>query len=194
MSRLKAKALTFLELIIAMLLAAVILLAIHNISFYTNFHVLTADRRAKTQNEAVFCLEHMSKELARAIGNEKINVGQIVDITGDVNISAFIDAYPGDGQRGSADYWIKYSFNRGERNLTYCGNCGADKNCAVCGSSWEKISDKVYDFNANPTDNFISLNITACYDPKEKKFLCGTPDNPTANLTTRIKMPQVSVN
>lgn len=187
--------LTLLELIIALAISAFIVLAIHNITVYTNFHVLTADRRAKAQNEASFCLEHMSKEIAKAIGNEKIEgVNNVVYISTDA-VSAFID-YSGNGKRDASDNWIKYNFDNTKGSLYYCANCSDDATCPTCFSPGgpERLSDRIHNFTPSSNDNLVNINITACYDPLERKFACGSRDNPTANLTTRIKMPQVSVN
>jgi len=188
------KGLTLLELIIALAISAFIVLAIHNITVYTNFHVLTADRRAKAQNEASFCLEHMSKEIAKAIGNEKIDgANNLVYVSADA-VSVFID-YSGNGKRDASDNWIKYTFEESAGSLYYCANC-SDAACADCNSPEgnETLSDRIFYFSPSFNDNLVNINITACYDPLERKFACGSRDNPTANLTTRIKMPQVSVN
>src|SRR3989338_5081842 len=63
------KSITLLELLIAITLLSVIVLGFTSIDLFSRYHVLTADRRAKVQNEASYVLEHMAKEMVRAIGD-----------------------------------------------------------------------------------------------------------------------------
>ena len=63
------RAVTLLELLIAIVLLSIVVLAIGNIQIFSRYHVITADRRAKLQNEASFALEHITKNIGKAIGN-----------------------------------------------------------------------------------------------------------------------------
>jgi len=210
------KSVTLIELLIAIVLLSVVVLGFGSIDMFSHYHVLTADRRAQAQNEASYALEHMSKNVSRAIGNEMINgantVVDIANVTGGGEfrrLKVYIDAN-NNGVReapvANSDYWITYRyFNSGplRNSVQFCGHC-QNKTCNPCTSGWETVSlrsNKVNGFEivkpnaANIlTDNYIEATITACWDPQETHFLCGTPDNPTVTMRARIKMPSVSIN
>lgn len=64
------KGLTLLELIIAVILLGIVVLAVTNIDYFAHFHVITADRRVRLQNELSLVLEHMSKKVSQSIGEQ----------------------------------------------------------------------------------------------------------------------------
>ncbi|MBU1727435.1 MAG: type II secretion system GspH family protein [Candidatus Omnitrophica bacterium] len=62
-------AMTLIELLFALVLFSIIVLAIGSIESFSRYQVVGSDRRAKLQNEAMLVLEHMSKNAARATGD-----------------------------------------------------------------------------------------------------------------------------
>jgi len=222
-SRLK-NAVTLLELLIAITLFSLMVLAFASIELFSHHHVLTANRRAQVQNEASYALEHMSKNIIRAIGNERVNgantVVDIAEVTGGgerERIKIYIDA-SGNGKRETpvnnppvdVDHWIAYRYNNNshptlnQRNkIEFCDRCSR-KLCNVCMSpGWETVSIKANQVSglapikpggSTLSDNFLVVGVTACWDPDGTPNACGTPINANVTMQTRIKMPSVSTN
>lgn len=62
------RSVTLFELLIAIALLSIVLLAFSSIHIFSNAHVITADRRTKLQNEVSKILEHMTKNVQMGIG------------------------------------------------------------------------------------------------------------------------------
>ena len=144
----RTKSLTLIELLIAIILLSVVVLAFANIQIFGHFQVLTGDRRAKAQSEAAKVLAHMGKEIPRAIGNEAVDgLEKVVDLgnrgDGDEVDDAFqrlrvyIDANE-NGKRepfarnrpADQDHWISYRyFNSGDDRfeVKFCATCRNQK-------------------------------------------------------------------
>ncbi|MBM3245514.1 MAG: type II secretion system protein [Candidatus Omnitrophica bacterium] len=63
------KSVTLLELLIAMVLLGVVVLTFASIENFGRFHTINASKRAKVQNEVTFTLEHIGKNMRRAVGD-----------------------------------------------------------------------------------------------------------------------------
>jgi len=197
---------TLLELITTIALLSIVVLAVSNLDLFSHSRVITSDRRAKLQNEISYALEHMTKEISRAVGNRAIvypnpNHNPINNdaMSGDPAIRAYIDSNatggPGDGRWGTdGDHWIAYWFHNDTTNpedyhILYCANCTDGSVCSGC--SWEIIGRRIKEFA--PTDNnqanYMNVSITARWQPVEEN---ATVDNPEVTLRTRIKMPSVT--
>jgi prepilin-type N-terminal cleavage/methylation domain-containing protein len=74
------KAVTLLELLIAIVLLSVVTIGISSIDIFSRSHVLSSQRRTTLQNEASFVLGHMTKEITRAIGNTRIDPAVVLNI------------------------------------------------------------------------------------------------------------------
>jgi hypothetical protein len=61
--------LTLIELIISVIIVAIMILSFYSLETYGHSQVISADRRAKVQNELAYALEHMSKYVQQANGN-----------------------------------------------------------------------------------------------------------------------------
>ncbi len=200
------KSLTLIELLIAIVLLSVIILAISSIDLFTRFHTISADRRVKLQNEISYALDHMAKEITLTIGNRAIAAKDPVDLTpisGDAAIRVFIDlgltSGPGDGlgDRQSptqGDRWIAYRFTGAAGNsadrfqIWYYANC-VGPNCNQPGSIGpEVIARNIADFNRSVIDNVVEVAVTARWQPTQ----AASPDNPEVVMRTKIKMPSVS--
>ncbi len=131
--------LTLVELLIALVLTAMVIVGFVSIDFFGRYQMLTADRRSKVQNEAGRVLDHMSKGVMRAIGNESVygaNTVARIDVTASSRqISFYIDG-DGDGRRDTpinnpplnTDRWISYRWDSngapGNQNqIRYCDRC-----------------------------------------------------------------------
>jgi len=62
------KSLTLLELLIALVLFSVILLAFTSIQYFSRFHLVTSERQSQLQNELSLALEHMGKSVQLGVG------------------------------------------------------------------------------------------------------------------------------
>lgn len=189
-----SKSITLLELLIALTLVGVIVLAFSGIELFSRYHVTTADRRAKVQNEVSYVLEHMNKEISRAIGNELVDGNQNVTRISNVPladfIQAFVDTNP-NGVRDAGDHWIAYRRNLTNYHLDYCSNCSmATGACSNCIQPWEILSERITAMNS--TSAPLTVTIVGCWDPRSTAFACGTSDNPSVNMSTSINMPSVS--
>jgi len=191
------KSITLLELLIAIALLSVIILALSGVDFFSRSHVIDSDRRATLQNEVSRVLEHMSKEIVRAIGNMAIAGQNPIDLTnilGDTAIRIFVDQDQ-DGQISAGDRWIAYRYNAASFQIWYCPQC-TDISCTTCIPLWgdtaNVIAHHISLFNPSVIDNCVEVRITACWNPAAAD--CGTVNNPHLTMHTHIKMPSVSTN
>lgn len=208
------KSVTLLELLIAISLLGILVLAFTSIDLFSRYHVRSADIRSQLQNEASFVLEHMSKQIPRAIGNEWIdgadavvedeaftNNGIVVYI--DWNLNGRRDTIAA-GDRRIAYRWYPVTAPPANRyQIRYCPQC-TTASCTICTPAWGTVADNTLSRKIiactfiKPetgnilTDNYVEVSITTCYDPDETPDACGTPDNPQVEMRTRIKMPAVS--
>lgn len=216
---------TLIELLIASVLLSFVIFGLLGIEVFSRHHLVTAERRAQTQNEVSHVLEHISKNATRAIGNERINgantVVDIIEATGDNERSRakfYVDG-DSDGVRdtpvvnpaANQDHWMAYRYFDNlnavatRRNtIQFCERC-RNKNCNQCNSGWETVSlrgnrvsglelVKPQDAGGVLTNNYIEATVSACWDPAESVFSCGSPDNPRVTMRARIKMPSVATN
>ncbi len=176
------KGITLLELLIAIGLLAMVVLALSSIDLFSRYHLFDSDRRARLQNEVSYALEHMTQQVSRAVGNMAIQ-SQIPINTTATSISILTDSN-GDGQ---GDLWIAYRFVT--NNLSYCPNCTiGGASCTSCPSN-STIAQKITAFNAtNTTDNYVNVNIIGRWEPAQAESV----DNPQVNMSASIKMPSVS--
>ncbi|MDD2751851.1 MAG: type II secretion system protein [Candidatus Omnitrophica bacterium] len=162
------RAMTLIELMVAIILLSVLAIGFASIAVFSHMQMVTSDRRAKAQNEAAFVLDHMNKEIPRAIGNFANSiaavgsVNRVVDVSqigGDNAISVFID-WPEDpvttgaaantpnGRRDDKDRWIAYRFNQAAHAVWYCPRCNGVADilnsngsavCASCNPAWGSL-------------------------------------------------------
>ncbi|MBM3249831.1 MAG: hypothetical protein FJZ09_03165 [Candidatus Omnitrophica bacterium] len=199
-----ATALTLLELLISIILLAIISLALTNVDLFSRFHVISSDRRAKIQNEVSFLLDHMAKQMLGAVGDINQPPVDIGVIGTSQSIRVWVDTN-GNGMRDDAtiDKQIAYVYDSANYRFNYYANY------TDFPAVFETITQKVIqpDFTGysslpatppetykvyNSANNYVDVFITACWDPDETPFACGSPDNPTVVMQSRIMMPSVS--
>lgn len=196
------RAVTLIELIIAIVLLSTIALGFVSIEIFNQFHVITTIRRTKVQNEAALALEHMTKEISKAIGDVTSPPVEInATISGDEAIKVLIDAN-GNGRQDPlpTDCWIGYRFTGASGSPTtdryqiwFYANC-VGPNCNQAGSIGpEVIARNITSFTRSLTNNYVNVVVTACWVPAQIGS-CGSSDNPSVNMSCHIKMPSVSTN
>ncbi len=215
--------LTIFELLIALVLLSLIILGFMNFDLFTHNQVLTADYRGNLQNELSFLVEHMHKNFSRAIGNEMANgnntVVRVVDDGIDnITMSIYVDVN-GDGQRQTpavpgpnrVDYYVgyRYYYAGGTSNtISYCGEClNQICNPAACinpSNVGEELSNKINNSaipgpftkpgGATLNENYITVELSACWDPDGLPNPCGSGNNPSQTVRTRMNMPSVTCN
>ncbi len=200
------KSVTLLELLIAIVLLSIVTIGLSSIDLFSRGHVLNSQRRTTLQNEASLALEHMTKQITRAIGNTQIDPAVIRYNNNDRGIMVRIDDHPlpsGNGRIDSDDSWVAYRQEPPAiTEIRYYTNAGNGQNPR---GSFEVIATNVVvrdssgfpglrfigNFNANQLqDNFIEVLITCRWLPDQP----ASVDNPEVQLHARIKMPSVSTN
>ncbi|MFH0855044.1 MAG: hypothetical protein V1869_00795 [Candidatus Omnitrophota bacterium] len=196
------QSLTLVELLIAISLLAVMILGVSNIDVFSRYHLITTDHRAKLQNDVSLCLEHMTKKLSGAIGNETLyGANSAVFIspnsTNTAVLSVLADAN-GSGQREliGGDYWIGYNFDSSAKQFRYCGQCTSSL-CSSCSVAQEVLARNITAFSASKDfsrGNYINVTLTACSDPTGATASCGSSNNPAVTMSTSITLPAVAAN
>ncbi|MDD2927349.1 MAG: hypothetical protein PHE30_00660 [Candidatus Omnitrophica bacterium] len=195
----RLKSVTFIELMIAVILLAVIILGINNIDIFSRRHLVSADQRAKVQNDVSRSLEHITKSAGNSIGNETVYGSNTTiyispDSTNTTTLSFFTDTN-GNGLRNpdAGDYWIRYSLNTTSHDLSYCNQC-ADADCAVCSGTEEVLAQGITAFSVTKDfsqGNYMNVTITGCWDPA---LTCNTSSNPGMAMSTTLTLPSLSTN
>jgi hypothetical protein len=186
------KSVSLLELLIAITLLSVIVLSLTSIDIFTRNHVISSDRRARLQNQMYYVIEHISREISKAIGNEYVYgtntvVDQQVPAGSDehARVRVYVDGN-GDGIRqepqnnpaANEDHWIAYYFydNGAPSNrntIRYCSRCrnrnnpcggGGGGNCIT---GWVTLSSNIKYFipTVPATGNYLDVEIIGCHDP-----------------------------
>jgi type II secretory pathway component PulJ len=185
------KSLTLIELIIAVSLVGVIILGINSINIFSHYQVISSDRRAKLQNDLSYCLEHITKEGMKAIGNERVFGSNSAVYASGSTLSFFIDGNKNGRIDGvnttTGDYWIRYSL--ASNQLSYCSTCTTATSCSNC----SVLSNKITAFTPSKAANFssgtyIDVLITGRWTPGS----AVSTDNPEASMRSTIQLPSVS--
>lgn len=177
------KSTTLLELFVGIALVGVITIGIGAIVSFSHYQVFNADRRTRLQSEASFALEHMTRNISRAIGSR--NNDPVTVVNGGINIR--IDSN-GDGALTGADIQIRYALNN-INQLVFFPNAANAANEVVAGH----VSAFVFRCRANDATmpfNRIEVTVNTRWAP----LAAITPDNPEVTMRTRVDMPSVSTN
>jgi len=185
------KSITLIELLVSIVLMSLIVLSLGSINLYSHYHVINADRRAKVQNDVTYVLEHMAKNLSQAIGDATRQTVTIENPNSNTRrIRVWID-YNSNAIRDAADVEIQYEWERGPARIRYWPDYTHNSNP----SGSEIISKHITEFIIGQQDNYVEIfQLTGCWDPDGSPSACGTSDNPSVTMFTRIKMSSVSTN
>jgi hypothetical protein len=189
-----------------MVLISVVVLGFFSIELFSRTHLLGTDRMTRLQNEISYLLGHMTKNIigtnvsGGAIGDINQPAVTIATIDGVNALLIWVDSN-NNGYRDTDDKQIAYKY-RGAPDYQIWFYPDYTDNPA----SYEVITQKKIcpDFstdpskpthiNYSPQDNYIDVQVTVCWDPDGSPNACGTLDNPSIKMLTRIKMPSVSTN
>jgi hypothetical protein len=182
------------ELIIAVSLLGVLILAFTSIDTFSRYHVIGSDRRAKVQNELSYALAHMTKQISRAIGDAtQTTVDITAQISSDPAIRVWIDGNA-NGRRETypSDYEIAYRYcNSGNDRyqIWYYSVC-VGPNCNQPGSTNPEVI--VRNISSPPTysitGNYVEVELIGRWRASEAKSV----DNPELTMRSRVYMPAVS--
>jgi len=184
------KSLTLIELLISVCIFSLIVVGFSNIDTFSRYHVLSSDRRIKLQNDAAYVLEHMAKNISKAIGDANNRAVVIEDSNHRVKIYVDLasNGYSsGDGQRGTeGDRWIAYQYSGSpDYEMRYYSDYVDSP------GSYEVISRKISSFSGSFSDNYVLAEVGTCWNPA---VACGSLDNLALSMINRIYMPSVSTN
>ncbi len=195
------KAVTLMEVLVAIVLLGVVIVALNSINTFSHFQVISSGRRARVQNEVFVAVDHIGKQISATIGNEMITGTDSVVRSGTTAGVPYLAFRVDTNNDGSADQW------RGYRNLNtmlqWCPNC-ATSACTACnawawGSAGAVVSNNITGFQVEKpgspnqlSRNYVDVTVEACFKPGAGS--CGSSENPTVNMTVTIKLPSVSTN
>lgn len=193
------------ELIVAVILLMVVIVGLNSINAFSHFHIISASRRSKLQNEVSVALDHMRKQAVFSFGNEFVNgVDSVVAVDIDTPPANrnYVSFYVDSNGDGTGDRWISYRYYNNQ--IQYCGDCRNDPACNACRETvpgWNNpnvaLSENIVGFSVvKPVDgsgrlseNNVNVRLDSCWNPVRP---CDTVDNPAVNMTARIFLPSVS--
>ncbi|HTZ11410.1 MAG TPA: prepilin-type N-terminal cleavage/methylation domain-containing protein [Candidatus Margulisiibacteriota bacterium] len=201
----KNSGVTLVELVVSVVLMSLLVLSYFQIDNFSRLQVLGSDRKAKLQSEVSICLEQLTKDAARAIGDINSNhaAATVSPVSGDYALRIWVDSNP-DGMRiddlsnPSHDQEVAYRFtgasgaSSDRYQVWYYPQC-VGANCDQAGSvgpevlSRHIVSFAVSCYPALPNNN-LDITISARWDPENSVSI----DNPAVNMRTRLTMPAVS--
>lgn len=193
----RRKSVTLFELLVALILISLLVLGLSSISIFSNYQVRGTDMRLKLQNDLSYILQHMSRKMVKAFGNNISLPAVRTDGIGDGNdpgIRVWVD----NNQDGVQDTNpIGYVFRNAQSAQADRFEVWYYSSYTSLNDPHEVLSEKIYDFSAtaNTAWDYVAVSITACWnpDPNEASPPNGTQDNPCVQMQDRIHLPGVSV-
>jgi type II secretory pathway pseudopilin PulG len=202
------RAVTLIELIVAIGLISVIVLGLASMELFSRYHVISADRRAQLQNEASIALEHMYKHISNAIGSvadppcQPYADNRGIRVRVDSNQNGQLDPVPTDHYVGyrheGSEIWFFPIDDDGTHSLAHevianhivitnnpatPESCSDPSNPAQCTNPWGlKIEI--------PEINQFDITVRARWDPNPA--VAVSSDNPEVILSTTILAHSVS--
>ncbi len=180
----RLKAFSLVELVMAITLLGLILLAASSSDIGSRRFFSSSQRAAKVLDDANFIIEHMHKNIIQAKGN-KIDKGYSVPDAHTLALRvkwSLLD--------GGRDSWVKYQLNPKQHILYFCT---LNSSATPCNEhTAEILSKKVISLNFDKSNTgSIDIDITLRYNPN------GAVDvtyNPEVSLSTSAALLQHSFN
>jgi len=187
------KSLTLLELLIALSLFFVIVLAFTSIQYFIRFHLVTSERQSLLQNEISFALEHMAKFVSQGVGPLPLetvggNPPNGFRVRVDRNLTRTPPQFPTPANTDD-DNWISYRLIGAPLRLT-CSCATISASSPSCANfigddlSFHIPTPPAAGFNINITGNgsMIEVALVARWQPNNGVSL----DNPQVVMKTLI--------
>ncbi len=207
------KSVTLVELLIAMMVIAIMVLSFYSLENYGHLQVMNADRRSKVQNSLSYCLEHMSKYVQQANGNfSRKAIQYIPGPTGSsaTGFRVYIDLNtPQTPSNPADDGWIDYTLSAN----TLTANCTA--NGGNCPFTTEVLADKIIagvkgdtlmpsspasgfyimiGLLTNTLGTFVDIGLVGRYLPTVATSLATRLTNPQVEMKTKLICNNSSTN
>jgi len=181
---LEENSVTLFELLVSIIFVSMLIMGIYSIEQFSNTQVVGSERRAKVQNSLTYALEHMSKNIQRANGNQ--GRPAIEASSGGFRVWVDCDDTPSDL---SNDGWIRYRIRPSTTNELEVRSGGS------CTVSDETLSDKIVSgsflFQIGSGGNSIEISLKGRYDPDPSSTL---PINPQVEMKTKLTCNSASIN
>jgi Tfp pilus assembly protein PilE len=192
------RSITLAELLIAIALVGLLVIAVFSLDNYARFHLITSDRRARAQNDVSYALEHMSKYAFQGIGAqpdsppfEQIASGFRVRV--DRNLERAVPQNP-TPENLNDDNWINYTLSDNSLLCSCTQISAASPPCfgdellsshIITGVTYTAMPDNpTSGFYINLTENssMVEIGIVSRYRPNNPPSL----DNPQVAMKTRL--------
>lgn len=203
---------SLIEVLIALLLVSVISIGIWSVELFSREHVVSADRRAQTQNEAAYVLEHMVRVMTGpgrggAIGDVSHPAVDYVDLGGgEISLRFYVDSNL-NGRRDALDRRLEYHYYPGTKQNAYrlfykcLENCDPGTPAGDGALISKNLAAFSIPYHEEPNHmiermDYIPVVFSVCWDVTRQQagLWCGTSRNPVVSLRARIRMPAVSLN
>lgn len=192
--RFSRKSITLVELLISVTIVSLMVLSFYSIENFSRNQLLNSDRRIIVQNQLSLALEHMSKYVQQASGNQ--NNPAIVLAGSGFRVRVDFNQTPGNF---TDDAWVSYSLAGNTLSTNCSGNCGP--------FTPENLSAKVVrgfvdgSMPANPTSGFYvsisnqgslaEVGLLGRFSPTDSIV---TPKNPQVAMKTKLICNNCSTN
>jgi len=181
-------------LLICLVLIGMVIMGFYSIELFSQYHLLTSDRRAKLQNDSTYILEHMVKKLSLAIGDS--SNATVTRYPAGVGIRVRLDTGTVTGAIDANDMFADYCLVNSEIRF-YTNTLGLTM--PPTSGTYQVLTDRAVpatglEFQGNIgasnilTDNVLTIILSLRWSPN----LAATPDNPTMQMRTTVLMPAVS--
>lgn len=201
------KSITLVELLIAMVVVSIMILSFYSLESYGHKEVINADRRAKIQNNLVYCLEHMSKYVQQANGN--LANPPITLYPNPVSPRGFQIRFDCKSTPSDLTDDVQIYYDLSGHSLSV-GRIGSVVGCVLDVPEAEVLSNRIMaNFNnssmpINPTDgfyvridpsgNFMDVGLVGLYDATKPYTWATRSTNPRVEIKTRLFCNNASMN
>ena len=215
------RGLTLLELLIALCLFSLVVIAVASMEVYARNQTVVMQRRVKLQNDLSVLFAYLAKGAGAAVGNGSGGglaalPGKIAVKTPQVNPKAYdsLQFYADANQNGRwdvfpNDFWIAFVWTGvagplAERRMVRFYPNIPPQPVINEGNPYEIIAYGITNFvvQVRPTNaagntiNYVQVTATACWNVSTPALAltCGSSDNPSLTMSTTLNMPQVPTN
>jgi len=177
---------TLTELIVAVSLLEIVVVAVAGIDLASRRSLLLASRRARVQDEVRYAMEHMVRNIR--LGN-KIRPTSGTDLTNVwVRVDRDVDGYPQNSpDNTNDDTWVRYDFIAADYEIKYVPP-QTDEPDVLPGTE-VPIAKDIYNLDFDIVDQlFLTIDLTAAYDPSTYNPSTVDPNNPGVTLHAGVTL------